>query len=201
MKEQALKTLYAKITEETIRDFGRTEDELVFGAGSLDAAVMLVGEAPGAEETKQKKPFVGRAGENLNDFLQALEMQREQLFITNVVKFRPYLEGKNGRRRNRPPMRQEEKHQSRFLMEEISLIRPRIVITLGNVALRSLCDEKGAVIGALHGKALQRKLQSLDFFLFPLYHPASIIYNSALKPVYAQDLLALKEFAENIFDK
>ena len=162
---------------------------------------MLVGEAPGAEETRQKKPFVGRAGENLNLFLQALQMQREQIFITNVVKFRPFLEGKNGRRRNRPPMRQEEKQQSLLLLEEIGLIRPRIVVTLGNVALRCLCREKSAVIGALHGKALQQKIQSLDYFLFPLYHPASIIYSSALKPVYEQDLLALKQFAISVMQQ
>jgi DNA polymerase len=194
VNEQALQALYAKIAEEAARDFGKTADDMVFGEGLFAAPIMLVGEAPGAEETRQKKPFVGKAGENLNEFLQALDLKRDEIFITNVVKFRPYVEGKNGRRRNRPPTRQEQAHQALFLMEEIAIIRPSVIVTLGNVALGCLCDEKKAVIGALHGQARKQGMPPLEYYLFPLYHPASIIYNRALKTVYESDLLALKAF-------
>jgi uracil-DNA glycosylase len=190
LKQKELSLLYEELGAASLGAFFKTRDDMVYGEGNFDALVMLVGEAPGAEETRQKKPFVGKAGENLNEFLQVLELCRAEIFITNVVKFRPFVEGKNGRRRNRPPTTREQNHQTDFLKREIKLICPKLVVTLGNTALRAVYGDKKTVVGEVHGRAIRPES---GFLLFPLYHPASIIYNPALKEVYHADLLALKQ--------
>lgn len=192
MKKEAVRTLYNIMLEETCKTFNKTEADLVFGEGDLNADILLVGEAPGAEETRLKKPFVGKAGENLNEFLAAVNLLREEIYITNVVKFRPYVESETGRRRNRPPAQDEQIHQAAYLKKEIALIMPKIVVTLGNIALRNISGQKNATVGELHGKAVETGCEGHSFLLFSLYHPASIIYNRALKTVYLDDLQALK---------
>ena len=172
------------------------EKVLVFGEGrSQQPAIMLIGEAPGEQETLQGRPFVGKAGKNLDGFLDTVGLQREELYITNVVKIRPTKVSDKGRVSNRPPNREELALFTPFLMEEILLVQPRLIVTLGNVPLRALMGAK-AVIGSVHGEMQQvsvaHEKQSADFALFPLYHPASIIYNRSLQEVYQADLMTLK---------
>lgn len=172
------------------------EKVLVFGEGQSDhPAIMLIGEAPGEQETLQKRPFVGKAGKNLDGFLEVVGLRREELYISNVVKIRPTKVSKKGRVSNRPPNREELALFTPFLMEEILRVQPRLIVTLGNVPLKALMGGK-AVIGSLHGEVTRATVahekQSAEFPLFPLYHPASIIYNRALQEVYQGDLLALK---------
>ncbi len=168
---------------------------MVFGQGDPDSPIVLVGEAPGAEEEAQGLPFVGKAGQNLTEFLEHLNLPRERLYITNVVKFRPYkVHPRTGSRSNRPPTREEIELCFHFLRREMEIIRPKVVVTLGNVALKAVRDDRAAVIGACHGQPLPCALGETAFHLFPLYHPASIIYNRALAEVYRQDLDALGAF-------
>lgn len=172
------------------------EKVLVFGEGRhQQPAIMLIGEAPGEQETLQCRPFVGKAGKNLDGFLDTVGLQREELYITNVVKIRPTKVSDKGRVSNRPPNREELALFTPFLMEEILLVQPRLIVTLGNVPLRALMGAK-AVIGSVHGEMQQvsvaHEKQSADFALFPLYHPASIIYNRSLQEVYQADLMTLK---------
>lgn len=195
MKREALQKLYDEMLIKTMADFPVKKEDMVFGQGCPDAKIMLVGEAPGAEEIRLKKPFVGKAGENLNVFLKAVGLEREQIYITNVVKFRPFVESANCRRRNRTPSVREQMHQAVFLLREIELIKPEIVVTLGNIALRAVSCDKKAVVGALHGRNMQMTHGAHAFCLFSLYHPASIIYNQSLKEVYAADLKALGALA------
>ena len=157
----------------------------VFGEGNLQADVMLIGEAPGQEETLQRRPFVGRAGKNLDEFLALSGLQRETLYISNVVKIRPTKLGKTGKPVNRPPDKSEIQICQPFLLEEINIIEPKIIVTLGNVALKVLCGQD-KVIGQVHGT-----LVDWTWPVFPLYHPASIIYNRALYPVYQEDIKTL----------
>lgn len=176
------------------------EKVLVFGEGRSDhPAVMLIGEAPGEQETLQRRPFVGKAGKNLDGFLEVVGLQREELYITNVVKVRPTKTSEKGRLSNRPPNREELALFTPFLMEEIWLVQPRLIVTLGNTPLKALMGAK-AVIGGVHGSlqhaAVTHEKQSAAFPIFPLYHPASIIYNRALQEVYQADLLALKALLE-----
>lgn len=172
------------------------EKPIVLGEGRTDhPPVMLIGEAPGEHESLQGRPFVGKAGKNLDGFLRVLELNREDIYITNVVKIRPTKTSEKGRISNRPPNKEELALFTPYLMEEIMLVQPRMIVTLGNVALKALCGSK-AVIGAMHGQrvplTVTHEKRTGEFALFPLYHPASIIYNRSLQEVYDADLLALK---------
>jgi len=172
------------------------EKPIVLGEGNTDhPPVMLIGEAPGEQESLQGRPFVGKAGKNLDGFLQVLELQREDIYISNVVKIRPTKVSDKGRVSNRPPNKEELALFTPYLMEEILLVQPQRIVTLGNFALRALCGPK-AIIGDMHGKetrvSVTHEKQTEDFQLFPLYHPASIIYNRSLQAVYDEDLRALK---------
>ena len=156
---------------------------LVFGEGRIGAPVMMIGEAPGEQESLQGRPFVGKAGKNLDEFLKEAGMDRGELYVTNTVKFRPTKVSAAGRTVNRPPTQEEIKLFLPFLMKEIAIVAPRCVITLGNVPLKALMGRE-AVIGDLHGQWLDWNGRTL----FPMYHPASVIYNPSLKEVYRADI-------------
>ena len=159
---------------------------LVHGEGEIGARVMLVGEAPGEQETLMGRPFVGKAGKNLDEFLELAGLERSQLYVTNAVKFRPTKRSAAGRTVNRPPTREEVNLFLPWLRREIELVAPEVIVTLGNVPLRALTWPK-AVIGDVHGA-----FQNADGLrLYPMYHPASLIYNPALRPVYAEDIRRL----------
>ena len=167
-----------------------SHDITVFGEGSPDAAIMLVGEAPGAKEEELRKPFVGQAGKNLDEFLEILELDRENIYITNTVKIRPYkISDKTKRKSNRPPSVEEIKRYREILLKEIEIIKPKVIVTLGNHSLRSLYDSEKVTIGEVHGTIIQKGL----YALYPLYHPAAVIYNRALREVYLNDLVTLKD--------
>ena len=161
----------------------------VFGDGDARARVALVGEAPGEQETLLGKPFVGRAGKNLESFLAATGLRRADLYITNTVKFRPTRLSPTGRTVNRPPTREEIALFCPWLQREMGIVAPKWIVSLGNVPLRALTG-KPLAIGSVHGQVLESELGAP---LFALYHPASVLYNPKLREVYARDLEALRE--------
>lgn len=163
---------------------------LVPGEGNVRARLMLVGEAPGSQEEAQRRPFVGTAGKHLDAFLEGIGLAREALYITNTVKFRPTRQGANGRLSNRTPTPAEVALFRPWLLEEIDAIRPEVVATLGNTALRAVSG-KALVIGDVHGRPLPTEA---GYVLFPLYHPASILYRRALKVLYEADIRRLADF-------
>ena len=168
--------------------YASREKVVVFGEGNPFADIVLVGEAPGEQETLLGRPFVGKAGKNLDGFLAVLELRREDIYITNVVKFRPAREHpRTGTLSNRPPTREETDLCFSFLLKELAIIEPKVVVTLGNVALKAVCDDRKAVIGGRHGAAENVVLHGVKFAVFPLYHPASIIYNRELAQTYEED--------------
>ena len=160
---------------------------LVFGEGRVRAPLMLIGEAPGEQESLTGRPFVGKAGKNLDQFLLGAALERAQLYIANAVKIRPTKTGASGRVSNRPPNREEIARFQPWLLREIALVQPRAIATLGNVALRAVTGE-ALNVGQAHGRWLARAGQPP---LFPLYHPASVIYNRSLQAVYEQDIAVL----------
>lgn len=185
MKEKLLK----KIKQECIRL--SEEEGMVFGEGNIHCKLMLVGEAPGAKEIELGRPFVGQAGKNLDEFIEILNIQREDLYITNTVKIRPYkVNIKTNRKSNRPPSAKEIEKYRPILLKEIEIIKPKIIVSLGNHSLRAVSGNKKISIGDVHGKSL---FLENDSILYPLYHPAAIIYNRSLKEVYLKDLNNLKE--------
>ena len=158
-----------------------------FGLGPEHPRAVLVGEAPGAQEVAQGRPFAGPAGKNLDAFLEATSLTRQTLYITNTVKIRPSETGPTGRLRNRPPNREEISFFLPWLEKELALLAPRLVVTLGNTPLRALMG-KDYSVGACHGQKLRR---ADGLTLFSLYHPASVIYNRSLQPVCEADTRAL----------
>ena len=162
----------------------------VFGDGDPAARVALVVEAPGEQETLLGKPFVGRAGRNLDAFLAGTGLRRADLYITNAVKFRPVRTAPNGRTGNRPPTREEAALFLPWLKKELALVSPALIVTLGNVPLQAVTDSR-LTIGEAHGKLMAAGETGRP--LFALYHPASLIYNRSLAPVYEQDVRALAE--------
>lgn len=174
-----------------IRDELGVDSRVVFGEGNENASIVLIGEAPGEKEEETGKPFVGAAGKNLDEFLNILELKREEIYITNVVKIRPYkINPKTGRKSNRTPKSKEIAVSLKTLEGQIEIIKPHFIVTLGNIPLRAVLRDKDAKIGDYHG----RPVKVGEHILFPLYHPASIIYNRSLYEVYINDINKLKKY-------
>lgn len=190
-KKRLLDNLYEKLFEAMAQN--ALNERVIKGEGPFFGTLAFVGEAPGAEEEKKGRPFVGSAGKNLDMFLSTLKVNREDVYITNVVKWRPKrTSSRTGRFINRTPSSREIKLCSPFLFEELKIVEPKITITLGNVALKAVTGDDSLKIGDCHGVLLT--VSGLD--IFPLYHPASVIYNKALYDIYEQDLRQLKTVIE-----
>jgi uracil-DNA glycosylase len=176
-----LATLHAEIVAHRGCGFEPCEaaTNMVPGEGSPSADVMLVGEAPGANEDRLGRPFVGRAGLLLEDLLVAAGLAREAVWITNVVKARPPS--------NRDPKAAEVAHCMPWLEAEVALIRPRIIVPLGRHALRHFAP--AATLADVHGTLLPVAGRAL----FPLYHPAAAMYNQSLRATLFADARALGE--------
>jgi|LSQX01.3.fsa_nt_gb DNA polymerase len=188
MTQQELSNLYKEYADQF------AGNEFVFGCGCTDAKLLLIGEAPGREEVKLSRPFSGAAGKNLDEFLQIAEIVREEIYITNAIKYRlSKVSPKTGRLSNRPATRDEIVSSRVFLLKEIELISPTWVVTLGNVPLRAVMGDFTLSIGNMHGKAVYEKIGKKKLMIFPLYHPASVIYNQSLKQTCQADILKLRD--------
>lgn len=186
-----------KILEESYKQIIREKlgvnSRIVFGGGNENAKVVLIGEAPGEKEEETGKPFVGSSGKYLDEFLNIIGLKREEIYITNVVKIRPYkINPVTGRKSNRPPKKIEVEVSLETLYKQINILNPNIIVTLGNVPLKAMMKDKRVRIGKYHGEAIIME----KYILFPLYHPASIIYNRALYEIYLEDINKLKLYIE-----
>ncbi|HSA62548.1 MAG TPA: uracil-DNA glycosylase [Nitrospiraceae bacterium] len=160
---------------------GRTQ--VVFGVGNPHASIMFVGEAPGFNEDQKGEPFVGAAGKLLNDLLQSANLSRDEIYIANVIKCRPP--------NNRDPEPDEVETCKPFLLQQIQMIRPKLVCTLGNWATQTLLERK---IGITKVKA--QAFYMKDFVLFPLLHPAAALHQGGLLDTLKEDFKKLKEFLD-----
>jgi uracil-DNA glycosylase len=152
---------------------------LVPGEGSATAKVMLVGEAPGAKEDESGRPFVGGAGKLLNHLLAEAGLERDDVFITNVVKARPPG--------NRDPKADEVAHHLPWLVAQLEVIRPKLLVPLGRHALKRFAPDM--TITASHGHVIERDGRTL----FPMYHPAAALRNPSLRKALHEDAQALRE--------
>jgi DNA polymerase len=155
---------------------------MVPGEGNPDAEVMLVGEAPGATEDEQGRPFVGRAGKLLDEVLAEAGLEREDVYITNVFKARPP--------KNRDPKPAEVAHHIQWLEIELALVQPSLVVPLGRHALSHFTD--GAKISDVHGTEVTERGRAL----FPLYHPAAALRGVALRETLFEDARKLRQAVE-----
>jgi DNA polymerase len=161
-----------------------TRTRVVFGAGNADADLMFVGEAPGAEEDRQGLPFVGRAGGLLNELLGEIGMAREDVWICNVLKCRPPG--------NRDPQPLEIESCEPYLAEQVRLIEPRVVCTLGNFATKLLTGSKTGIT-RVRGTTQVHTLGGRTVFVLPLFHPAAALRTPAVADTLRGDFARLPE--------
>jgi DNA polymerase len=161
-----------------------TRAKSVFGAGDADAEVMFVGEAPGAEEDRRGLPFVGRAGQLLNQLLEGIGLSRDEVFIANVLKSRPPG--------NRDPQPLEIEACKPYLFEQVRLIEPRVVCTLGNFATKLLSGNPTGIT-RVRGTPQVHELGGRTVFLLPLFHPAAALRTPAVKETLRADLELLPQ--------
>jgi len=149
------------------------------GEGAENAEIMFVGEAPGWHEDQQGRPFVGAAGQFLNELLESIGLTREQVFITNIVKTRPPD--------NRDPSPQELANCAPFLEKQIAIIKPKIIVTLGRYSMAKF--RPGKSIGEIHGTAVRRD----GVLYFAMYHPAAALHQGNLRSVIKADMMKIPE--------
>ncbi|MBR2901906.1 MAG: uracil-DNA glycosylase [Clostridia bacterium] len=180
-----LQEFYTEYMEEMqILGLSDDSDSFVYGHGDPDSPVVMIGEAPGAEEVKAGVPFVGSAGRNLNSRLEAGGISRNQIYVTNAIKYRlAEVNPKTGRLRNRPATAADIRANSRWLRMEMEMLKPKLIITLGRVPLKCLLPDQNYQMSDIHGKEIETEFGTV----IPLYHPASIIYNRELTEVFDAD--------------
>jgi DNA polymerase len=160
---------------------GRTQ--VVFGVGNPDADLLFVGEGPGFHEDKQGEPFVGAAGKLLTELLGQIGLTRADVYIANVVKCRPPD--------NRDPLPEEIEACSPHLMDQIAVIRPKVICTLGRFATKLLADTELSMT-AIHGRAKQLEIAGVDLVVFPVFHPAAALYTPSNRKMLEDDFAKLR---------
>jgi len=166
----------------------RYRKNVVPGEGSKYSKIMLIGEAPGVTEDEMGRPFVGAAGKLLTLTLESVGIKREEVYITNVVKCRPP--------QNREPRDEEIESCSIYLESQILLLKPKIIVTLGNIAGKkvfSLASMPWNGVTKMRGKAYNLTLLSLNVYSVPTIHPAAALYNPPMRNILLNDLKQLKE--------
>lgn len=172
------------LDEDVTPDLAKTATQLVFGEGSADADIVFIGEAPGKSEDEQGKPFVGAAGRFLNEMLESIDLKREDVYITNIVKYRPP--------NNRDPLPDEKQEFLKYLESQLEVIQPKLVVTLGRHSLN--CFLPDLQIGRVHG---QPKRYRGRVYL-PLFHPAAALYNGGMRQTLMEDFSLIPSILKKI---
>jgi len=186
-RREQLVALYKEVQSCTKCPLYETRTKAVFGAGNADADLMFVGEAPGAEEDRQGLPFVGRAGQLLNQMLGEIGLARDDVFIANVLKSRPPG--------NRDPLPLEIQACEPYLWEQVRLIEPRVVCTLGNFATKLLTGSQ-AGITKVRGTPQVHQLGVRTVYLLPLFHPAAALRTPSVKQTLQGDFATIPALLE-----
>lgn len=181
-KASKLKDLEAEILAKDIcAELAASATQLVMGSGNLDAKILFIGEAPGKTEDEQGLPFIGASGKFLDTMLEAAGMKRNDVYITNIVKYRPP--------NNRDPSRAEIAEFWPYLLRQIQIIQPQVVITLGRFSMN--CFLPDAKISQQHGQMVEYSDNGISFRLIPLYHPAAALYNGSMRQTLIDDFAGM----------
>ncbi len=168
----------------------KTAKQAVFGDGNAEAEIVFIGEAPGKNEDAGGKPFIGAAGKFLNEMLEGIGRKREDIYITNIVKYRPP--------NNRDPEPKEKEDCNEWLINELKIINPKLIVFLGRHSMtRFFPTEK---ISEIHGKLLLKNIPELEkkqAFL-PLYHPAAALYNGGMRETLIKDFNKIPKALEKL---
>ncbi|HRN97107.1 MAG TPA: uracil-DNA glycosylase [Candidatus Saccharibacteria bacterium] len=159
----------------------KTAKNLVMGDGNTDADIVIIGEAPGKKEDEQGLPFIGAAGKFLNEMLASVNMNRSDVYITNIVKYRPPD--------NRDPLPAEKSAFWPYLVRQLDVIRPHIVVTLGRHSMEYFLP--GTKISEVHGQPQSVTIGDSELVVVPLYHPAAALYNGSLRQTLKDDFMKL----------
>ncbi|RWZ78440.1 MAG: uracil-DNA glycosylase [Candidatus Microsaccharimonas sossegonensis] len=179
-KKTQLEQIAADIREKNVcPDLAKHATNLVMGDGNLDSDIVLIGEAPGKNEDLQGLPFVGAAGKFLNEMLAAAGLDRQDVYITNIVKYRPP--------NNRDPLPEEKAAFWPYLLKQLQVIDPKVVITLGRHSMEYFLP--GMNIGAIHGQPKRVQFGDHTIVVMPLFHPAAALYNGGLRQTLIDDFL------------
>lgn len=172
-------------------ELAETATNLVMGDGNIDAEIVFIGEAPGKNEDEQGLPFVGAAGKFLNEMLAEAGMDRSDVYITNIVKYRPP--------NNRDPLPEEKAAFWPYLLKQLQIIRPKVVITLGRHSMEYFLP--GMKISAIHGDPKRIKFGDEHLVIIPLFHPAAALYNGSLRQTLIDDFLRVPKIIEKLDDR
>ncbi len=188
-KQEALHQLNERNHTRTTCGLKMLATQPVFGAGSPNATIVFIGEAPGKTEDKLGVPFMGSSGKFLDEMLHDIKVSRSDVYITNIVKYRPP--------ENRDPSTDEKNACRAWLNEELDCIHPQLIVFLGRHAMNSFFPDRK--ISEAHGKLIHDKTTSLsaEYFL-PLYHPASALYNGGMRDTLKKDFSRIPKILKKI---
>lgn len=188
-KQQLLDRIKADILDKNIcPDLAKQATNLVMGDGNINADIVFIGEAPGKNEDEQGLPFVGAAGKFLNEMLAAAGMDRSDVYITNIVKYRPP--------NNRDPLPEEKQAFWPYLLKQLQVIQPKVVITLGRHSMEYFLPDMK--ISAIHGQPKRIKFGDDHLVIIPLYHPAAALYNGGMRQTLIDDFLTVPTIIEKL---
>ncbi len=177
-KQAQLDEIKQQIIDKNVcADLAKGASQLVFGDGSPDAELVFIGEAPGKNEDLQGLPFVGAAGKFLNEMLEMIGLKRENIYITNIVKYRPP--------NNRDPLPEEKEAFWPYLVRQLDVIKPKLVVTLGRHSMEYFLPEMK--ISLVHGEPKRIQFGERKQVLLPLFHPAAALYNGGLRQTLIDD--------------
>ncbi|MET1033019.1 MAG: uracil-DNA glycosylase [Candidatus Saccharimonadales bacterium] len=188
-KQKLLDHIKAEILEKNVcPELAKTATQLVFGDGNPSAEIVFIGEAPGKNEDLKGMPFIGAAGKFLNEMLEGIGLERKDVYITNIVKYRPP--------NNRDPLPEEKKAFLSYLQAQLEVIQPKIVVTLGRHSMN--CFLPDLQISKIHGEAKRIKIRMkqnetdvLTLVILPLFHPAAALYNGGLRQTLIDDFAGI----------
>ena len=186
-RREELVALYRELTSGHECPLAATRTNPVFGMGNANADLMFVGEAPGAQEDREGKPFVGRAGKLLDRLLEEIGLSRREVFIANVLKCRPPG--------NRDPLPEEIDECSPYLFRQIELIEPFVICTLGNFATKLLTGQQTGIT-KVHGRPQVRELAGRQVRLYPIFHPAAALRTDSVLELLRADFARLPQVLE-----
>lgn len=182
---EALANLKVEIMKDKVcPELAASATQLVIGDGNPGADIVFIGEAPGEQEDIQGLPFVGRAGQFLNDMLQLINLARTDVYITNIVKYRPP--------NNRDPSDEEKNAFLPYLYKQIAIIKPKLIVTLGRHSMEAFLP--GFRISDIHGEPKRKD----GIVYLPLYHPAAALYNGAMRETLIEDFKKIPKILAQI---
>jgi uracil-DNA glycosylase len=176
------------INKKICPELAETATNLVMGDGNINAEIVFIGEAPGKNEDEQGLPFVGAAGKFLNEMLAAADLQRSDVYITNIVKYRPP--------NNRDPLPEEKKAFWPYLLKQLQIIKPKVVITLGRHSMEYFLPDMR--ISQIHGQPKRIQFGDDKLVIIPLYHPAAALYNGSMRQTLIDDFVSVPRIIEKI---